>query len=113
METTRHAHDRMSSTVGEKLVAPDEQVETGHRVVHLLHDARAEAVRLYKLDSRSEVRAADLNRSGAFFRSLFNGCEQSFPCNVIEEGGGFDIADEIDGRDRDVRQIERHKIDAH
>src|SRR5262245_39953776 len=99
----------MTGAVGQQLLASNKEVETGHGLIHPLHHASAEAVRLYEFHSGSEVRAADLDRPRAPFRSLFNLRENTAARDVIEEGRSFSITDEIDRGDRDFRQVEwRH-----
>ena len=112
MESARHADDRVTRAVGEQLVAPDEEIEAGHRLVHSLHNARAETVCLYEIDGRREVCASDLDRPGAFLGTLFDLREDSTAGDVIEERGGFSIPNEVNGGNRDVGQVERNDIHA-
>src|SRR5262249_15877048 len=101
--------DRMTGAVGQQLLASNKEVETGHGLIHPLHDASAEAVRLDEFHGGSEVRAADLDGSRAPFRSLFDLREKPAPRDVIEEGRSFSVTDEVTSGDRDVRQVEwRH-----
>ena len=103
----------MAGAVREQLIAANEQVETRHGFVHALHDARAEAICLYEIDGWSEVRAADLDRPGASFRPLFDLREQPAARGVVEECGGFSIADEVDRRNRNIGQIKWDDLHTH
>src|SRR5262249_3804737 len=96
----------MTGAAGQQLLASNKEVETGHGLIHPLHHASAEAVRLYEFHGGSEVRAADLDRPRAPFRSLFDLREKPAARDVIEEGRSFSVTDEIDRGNRDVRQIE-------
>src|SRR3989449_7628125 len=88
-------------------MAASEQVEPRHGFAYPLHDARAEAICLYEIDGWSEVRAADLDRPDALFRPFFDLREQPAARDVVEECGGFSIADEVDRRNRNIGEIKR------
>src|SRR3989475_2294030 len=94
-------------------MAANEQVETRHGFVHPLHDARPEAICLYEIDGWSEVRAADLDRPDALFRPFFDLREQPAARDVVEECGGFSIADEVDRRNRNIGQIKWDHLHTH
>src|SRR5262245_3381179 len=59
-ETVRHADHGMTSPVGERLIAADEEIEIAERGIELLHDAHAQAVGLDELHGWDEVPGADL-----------------------------------------------------
>src|SRR5262245_10274973 len=96
----------MASAIGKQLVATNEEVNFGHRLIHLFHYARTETVGLDELHGGCEVRASDLDGPGALLRPLFNRCQESAACDVVEERRRLGVANEINRGDRDVRQVE-------
>ena len=106
IESARHADDRMTGAVGERLPASDKEVEITNCLVHLFHHLGTQAVRLYVCHGGSEVGAADFDGPGAHLGPFFDLGEQPAACDIIEERGSFSIADEVDRGDGDVRQIE-------
>src|SRR5262245_34633228 len=96
----------MTGAIGEELVATNEQVNLGHRLIHLLHHTRTEAVGLDELHRGSEVRASDLDRPGALLGSLFDRGQEAAARDVVEERRGLGVTNEIDRGDWNLRQIE-------
>ena len=104
-----NANNRVTGPVCNQLLTSNEEVETGHRIIHLLHNTGAISVRLDELDGRSKVCASDLDWPCALFGPMFHLREEAAARGVVEKGGGFGITDEIDRGNRNARQIEwRH-----
>src|SRR3954470_18708421 len=72
VESAWNADDRVTGPVCNQLLTSNEEVETGHCVIHLLHDTGAISVRLDEFDGRSEVCASDLVWPCAPFGPVFD-----------------------------------------
>ena len=109
-ESAGHADLRMAHEVGEPEIAADEQIQITQRLVDLLHDAHAQAVRLDVLDGGNEACRAKRVRPATLLGREFHAVEISIQGEVIERGRGFCCEDEADRIRRDFGEIEGHEL---
>src|SRR5262245_32674952 len=98
-EAVWDAQDWVARAVGQRLVAADEQIEIAERLIHLLHHARAVAIRLNEVDGGNEMSGANFVGPSALLRSVFHGRQDAGARRGVERRRRFRVADEIERLD--------------
>ncbi len=105
-ETTRKAQRRVAGAVGQSKIAPDEQVEVGHGLIHLFHHPHPEPVALDELHRGREAGAANFVRPAALLGAVLGQREVAASRDVIEGRRRLHVAEEVDGLEGQLGKIE-------